>query len=109
MSGRPPDPGLASTSQSTPLEKLAEGEPLQQVNTAWLFKRMALYVSVIGVLALVTTYFTSLDWQWITFFVVVVGATVVSLATHSIGIEWMLAQRTMQLAAAHQTLARESA
>lgn len=114
MSGRPPDLSLTSQSQSTPAEKLAEDEPAPRINAGWVVKRITPYVSVLGALALIVTllvtmYFTSLDWQWITFFAGVLGAAVVSLGTRSVRVEWMIAQRNTQLAAAHQTLARESA
>ena len=114
MSWRSPDVNLAVPGDTTAAEQPLPGDAGCRINAAWIFRRISPYLGVLAALALiisllVTMYFTSLDWQWITFFAGVLGAAVVSLATRSIRAEWLIGRRTAQLAAAHQNLARESA
>jgi PAS domain S-box-containing protein len=112
MSWRSPDVNLAVPDATVAVAQPLQGDATRRINAAWIFRRISPYLGVLAALALiisllVTMYFTSLDWQWITFFAGVLGAAVVSLATRSIRAEWLIGRLTAQLAAAHQNLVRE--
>jgi EAL domain-containing protein (putative c-di-GMP-specific phosphodiesterase class I)/PAS domain-containing protein len=79
----------------------------------WALRKIAPYLGAIGALVLVcmvlvTMYFTWLSWQWITFLSGILGASILSLASRSIHVEWLIARRTAQLAQARQKLANET-
>ncbi len=80
--------------------------------SAWFFfNRLmpALATLVIGVLLLVTIYFTLLDWQWIIFLSGVLFAALVALASRTSRAEWGNRRRTLQLAQLKERLAEITA
>ena len=73
----------------------------------FFFNRLmpALATLVIGVLLLVTIYFTLLDWQWIIFLSGVLFAALVALASRTSRAEWGNRRRALQLARLKERLA----
>ena len=69
----------------------------------------ALATLVIGVLLLVTIYFTLLDWQWIIFLSGVLFAALVALASRTSRAEWGNRRRALQLARLKERLAEITA
>ena len=114
MNCQSPDVGLASSGHITSKVNPVNGDVVWRAKIARIFRRIAPYLSVLAalvlvVLVLVSMHFTSLDWQWVTFFGGVLSAAVVTLGTRSLGAERLAARRGTQLALAHQQLARETA
>ena len=77
----------------------------------FFFNRLmpALATLVIGVLLLVTIYFTLLDWQWIIFLSGVLFAALVALASRTSRAEWGNRRRALQLARLKERLAEITA
>ena len=100
--------GIDTHTESANSPKLRH--PLWQ-SARFFFNRLmpALATLVIGVLLLVTIYFTLLDWQWIIFLSGVLFAALVALASRTSRAEWGNRRRALQLAQLKERLAEITA
>jgi PAS domain-containing protein len=68
----------------------------------------ALAVLALGVMLIVTIYYTLLDLQWIAFLMGVLFAAVLSMLSQSISVRWQLSRRTAQLRRSRELLTEQS-